>query len=100
MTKSKKEYKMDLMLKKILIIISLVFISGSQLGIQALQISDLKPPCCCKTQCECEHSPKTTTPILRNVRCGDNSDTQIIGYGLDIHDTIKPIRSLIAEFMH
>ena len=81
------------MLNKILIIISLVLITGVQLGIQALEISDLKPQCCCETQCKCKHIPETA-PILRNVRCGDNSDAQIIGHCLDILDTIKPIRSL------
>ena len=48
-------------------------------------ISAVKPPCCCETQCECD--PPSSNPTIRNVRCGDNSDTQIIGHGLDINDT-------------
>ncbi|MGC6367487.1 MAG: hypothetical protein ACON35_05750 [Candidatus Marinamargulisbacteria bacterium] len=81
------------MIKKRLILICSFFILVTQFGLQAIEISSLKPPCCCKTQCECDHSPEKT-PILRNVRCGDNSDAQIIGHCLDILDTIKPIRSL------
>ena len=93
MTKFKKKIKIDSMIKKGCILLYSFFILGTQLGVQAVEISELKPPCCCETQCECDHAP-SSNPTIRNVRCGDNSDAQIIGHGLDIHDTIKPIRSL------
>lgn len=99
MTKFKKKYKMKQMIKKGFILIFCFFILITQFGLQAIEISALKPPCCCETQCECDHSP-SSNPTIRNVRCGDNSNTQIIGHSLDIHDTIKPITSLKDNLQH
>ena len=76
------------MVKNILSILCCFFIVGTQLGVQALEIHDLKPQCCCETQCECDHAPTTNTTI-RNVRCGDNSDDQALGKQLDPHELIQ-----------
>ena len=48
----------------------------SSTAVLSIEITNLKPSCCCDTNCPCEHEESAKT-IIRNIKCGDNGSATL-----------------------
>ena len=64
------------MKKLIILFLSVFAIFVSSTAVLSIEISNLKPSCCCDTDCHCEHERSSKT-IIRNIKCGDNGSATL-----------------------